>query len=76
MRVCVFCGSSNGNGDGYARAARDLAKVLVDAGTQLVYGGATVGTMGVLADTALAAGGSVIGVIPQQLVDHELAHPG
>lgn len=75
MRVCVFCGSSDGKAAAFSDAARELAEVLVGSGVELVYGGASVGMMGVLADTALAAGGRVHGVIPQQLVDHEIAHP-
>jgi uncharacterized protein (TIGR00730 family) len=76
MRVCVFCGSSPGRGDIYRDAAAGLGRLLAERGTGLVYGGASVGTMGVIADAALAAGGEVVGVIPQQLVDREIAHTG
>jgi hypothetical protein len=75
-RVCVFCGSSPGARSEYAAAARALAAALVRRGLGLVYGGAKVGVMGVVADTVLAAGGEVIGVIPNRLMTRELAHPG
>ncbi|HEY9293192.1 MAG TPA: TIGR00730 family Rossman fold protein [Microlunatus sp.] len=76
MRICVFCGSSTGRIPAYAEAAAGLGRLLAGRGIGLVYGGATVGTMGILADAALAAGGEVYGVIPQQLVDREIAHRG
>lgn len=76
MRVCVFCGSSPGNGPAYRAAAQRVGEVLAERGIGLVYGGASAGTMGVLADAALAAGGTVHGVIPQSLVDREVAHDG
>ena len=72
--VCVFCGSSAGARPEYAEAARRLGAALARRGLGLVYGGGHVGLMGVLADAALAAGGAVVGVIPQALVDRELAH--
>ncbi|WP_344633689.1 TIGR00730 family Rossman fold protein [Streptomyces glaucosporus] len=75
MRICVFCGSSGG-GDGYLEAARRVGRTLADRGIGIVYGGARVGMMGAVADAALAAGGSVIGVIPQGLVAWEVAHEG
>jgi uncharacterized protein (TIGR00730 family) len=75
-RICVFAGSSPGRRDAYAAAARDLARVAVERGYGLVYGGGRVGLMGVLADAALAAGGEVIGVIPRALATKELAHRG
>ncbi len=75
-RVCVYAGSNPGNDPAYAEAARQLATLLADRGIGLVYGGGRVGLMGVLADTALAAGGEVIGVMPQALVDREIAHTG
>ncbi|WP_228265989.1 LOG family protein [Microlunatus elymi] len=74
MRICVFCGSSTGRIPAYAQAAAGLGRLLAERGIGLVYGGATVGTMGVMADAALAAGGQVYGVIPGQLVDREIAH--
>src|SRR5919199_3791597 len=73
-RVCVFCGSSPGADPAYAAAARRLAEVLVRRGIGLVYGGGSVGLMGVLADAALAAGGEVTGVIPRALQAREVGH--
>jgi len=75
-KVCVFCGSSPGSQPDYAEAAKNLARALVESNIEVVYGGASVGIMGVLADTILAEGGHVIGIIPQTLVDKEIAHPG
>ena len=75
-RVCVYCGSNTGFRPVYAEAARDLANVLVRHEIDLVYGGADKGTMGVIADEVLRLGGKVHGVIPQMLIDKELAHQG
>ncbi len=75
-RVCVYCGSSNGRRATYAAAARELAAVLVHHDIELVYGGASVGIMGILADEVLALGGAAHGVIPEILVDKEIAHEG
>jgi uncharacterized protein (TIGR00730 family) len=75
-RVLVFCGSSPGRRPEYAEAARQLGELLAQRGLGLVYGGASVGLMGAVADGALAAGGEVIGVIPRQLVEHEIGHSG
>jgi uncharacterized protein (TIGR00730 family) len=72
--VLVFCGSSPGGRPEYARCAADLGRLLAARGIGVVYGGASVGLMGALADAALAAGGTVIGVIPTRLVEHEIAH--
>jgi uncharacterized protein (TIGR00730 family) len=74
--VCVFCGSSSGCRAEYAEAARRLGEALAASGLGLVTGAGHVGLMGVLADAALAAGGRVVGVIPQALVERELAHRG
>ncbi len=74
--VCVFCGSSFGASPVYATAARALGSLLAARGSTLVYGGSRVGLMGAVADAALAAGGKVIGVIPQSLVLKEVAHSG
>jgi uncharacterized protein (TIGR00730 family) len=74
--VCVMLGSSPGRRPEYADAVRDLAVTLVERGTAIVYGGAAVGAMGVLADAALAAGGEVVGVIPRRLLTAEIAHAG
>jgi uncharacterized protein (TIGR00730 family) len=75
-RICVFCGSSPGARLAYTEATAELARLLVADGIGLVYGGANVGLMAVLADTVLAEGGEAVGVIPQALVDKEIAHPG
>jgi len=75
-RLCVFCGSSAGARPEYAEAARDLAAELARRRLGLVYGGGSVGIMGILADAALAAGVEVIGVIPRPLASRELAHAG
>jgi len=76
MRICVYCGSRFGNGEVYVHAARQMGKALADRGIDLVYGGGRVGLMGALADASLQAGGTVIGVIPQSLVDREIQHTG
>jgi uncharacterized protein (TIGR00730 family) len=73
-RVCVFCGSNAGARPEYAATARELGTLLAQRGIGLVYGGAHVGLMGIVADAALAAGGEVIGVIPDSLVRKEIAH--
>jgi len=73
-RVCVFCGSSSGGDEAYAQAATELGHALARHHLALVYGGGNIGLMGRLADAALECGGHVIGVIPQGLVDRELAH--
>ncbi|HEX3977696.1 MAG TPA: TIGR00730 family Rossman fold protein [Solirubrobacteraceae bacterium] len=75
-RVLVFCGSSPGARPEYAQEADALGRLLAERGLGLVYGGARVGLMGAVADGALAAGGEVIGVIPRNLVEHEIAHTG
>jgi uncharacterized protein (TIGR00730 family) len=75
-RVCVFCGASSGRGPSYLNAARDFGRAVAERGLGLVYGGGRVGLMGAVADGALSAGGHVTGVIPQSLVDRELAHAG
>lgn len=74
--VCVFCGSNPGRTPVYLDAVAALARTLAGAGIRLVYGGASVGTMGALADGVLAAGGEVVGVIPEQQVGQEIAHEG
>ena len=73
-RICVFCGSSPGSRPGYSAAAIAIAKYLAASKISIVYGGSNVGLMGVLADTAIAAGGEIIGVIPRSLVAKEVAH--
>lgn len=74
--ICVFCGSCWGAKPAYAEAAREMGRRLAGRGITLVYGGGDVGLMGAAADAAMAAGGRVIGVIPQSLADKELAHHG
>ena len=76
QRLCVFCGSSAGSPPIYAEATRQMGQALAARDLGLVYGGGHVGLMGILADSVLASGGSVIGVIPQALVDKELAQAG
>jgi hypothetical protein len=75
-RVCVFCGSRHGSRPLYAETARDLGRELVHRGLGLVYGGGSVGLMGVVADTVLSLGGEVRGVIPDKLAKKELMHAG
>lgn len=73
-RICVFCGSNKGVRPVFAAVARQLAALLVERQLELVYGAGNVGLMGEIADAVLAAGGKVIGVIPQLLVQKEVAH--
>jgi hypothetical protein len=75
-RVCVYCGSREGGRPAYAEATRTLGAALVRRGLGLVYGGGGVGLMGVLADTVLAAGGEVTGVIPRALLAREVGKTG
>jgi uncharacterized protein (TIGR00730 family) len=74
--ICVFAGSSPGNDPALAEAARTLGAELVSRGYDLVYGGAKVGLMGLVADTVLAAGGHVFGVMPDFLATKEIVHTG
>ncbi len=74
--ITVFCSSSDGAAEAFRRAATELAAALAQRGAVVIYGGASVGLMGVLADAALAAQGRVVGVIPHQLADKEVAHAG
>src|SRR5947209_19653719 len=74
--ICVFCGSACGLQPIYTDAARQVGEVIARRGLGLVYGGGRVGLMGVVAEAALAAGGRVIGVIPQALATKEIAHDG
>jgi hypothetical protein len=75
-RICVFCGTNPGERPEYGAAARALGKLLADEGIELVYGGASVGIMGELADAVHEGGGHVTGIIPQQLMKKEAAHTG
>lgn len=72
--IAVYCGSNLGNIPAYYHATQDMAKALVRRGHRIVYGGGSVGLMGTLADTALACGGEVIGVVPHFLAEKEIAH--
>ena len=74
--ICVYCGSNAGSRPAYAERAAALGERIAREGLALVYGGGNVGLMGLAADAALAAGGEVIGVIPEQLVTWEVAHKG
>jgi len=74
--VCVYCGSRHGARPAYAEAARALGQAIGQRGWQLVYGGGKVGLMGEVADAVLAAGGRVVGVIPETLMKREVGHPG
>lgn len=75
-RICVFCGSNQGDMPAYADAARQLGNFLALEGMELVFGGGSVGLMGKTADAVMVAGGSVIGVIPDFLDRREIAHKG
>ena len=75
-RICVFCGSSRGTGEHYVDAARNLGLSLINHNLSLVYGGASVGLMGVIADTFIEKAGEVVGVIPKALFDREVAYTG
>ncbi|WXL25814.1 TIGR00730 family Rossman fold protein [Ectopseudomonas mendocina] len=76
MRLCVFCGSNPGNDPVYLEGAKRLGRALAEEEIGLVYGGASVGLMGAVADAALEAGGEVIGVIPRSLWEKEVGHTG
>jgi uncharacterized protein (TIGR00730 family) len=76
MRWCVFCGASSGHDPRYAAYARTVGEAIARAGIELVYGGGRTGLMGAVADAATAAGGKVIGIIPRQLDEREVAHQG
>jgi uncharacterized protein (TIGR00730 family) len=73
--ICVFCGSASGQGKLYLNQARAVGNLIAKNQFQLIYGGASVGVMGALADQVLAAEGEAVGVIPQSLVEWEVAHP-
>src|SRR5699024_5415264 len=74
-RITVFTGSRHGNSDAYVQAVESFAHALADHGYGLVFGGGDVGLMGVLADTVLAAGGEVTGIMPDALRTAEIPHP-
>jgi uncharacterized protein (TIGR00730 family) len=75
-RICVFCGTNPGSRPEYGAAARELGQILAEQEIELVYGGASVGIMGELADSVQEHGGHVTGIIPQQLMEKEAAHTG
>ena len=75
-RICVFCGTNTGSRPEYGAAARELGRLLAEENIELVYGGASVGIMGELADSVQEHGGHVTGIIPQQLMEKEAAHTG
>lgn len=74
--VCVYCGSANGVEEIYKDSARDLGRRIAEGGLRLVYGGGRVGLMGICADAALAAGGEVVGIIPEHIQKLEVDHTG
>lgn len=76
MNICIFCGSGAGNNPVYADAAEEMASLLCETGSTLVYGGGNIGLMGVLADQILSRGGKVIGIIPDFLMQKEVGHVG
>ncbi len=76
QRIGVYCASSFGANPSFLRGAQELGTLLGERGITVVYGGAQVGLMGAVADAALAKGGNVIGVIPESMIQHELAHTG
>jgi uncharacterized protein (TIGR00730 family) len=75
-RICVFTGSRDGTSPRYRAVAREVGEAIARRGWGVVYGGASVGLMGAVADAALGAGGEVTGVIPESMVAREIAHPG
>lgn len=75
-RLCVFCGAHVGAREAYADAAREVGRLVAERGLGLVYGGTSIGLMGLLAEAALAGGAEVIGILPGNLVEKEIAHRG
>jgi uncharacterized protein (TIGR00730 family) len=76
MNVCIFCGSATGNDPAYTQAAQQVAKLLYNSQSHLVYGGGNIGLMGVVADELMQLGGEVIGIIPDFLLQKEVGHRG
>lgn len=74
-RICVFCGSTMGISEVYSETARDMGRALVRRGLGLVYGGESVGLMGVLADAVMTEGGEAIGVLPEAMLAREIGKP-
>lgn len=75
LRVCIFCGSAAGKGDEYLQQAQAFGEMLAQEKCDLIYGGASIGVMGKIADVVLENGRRVVGVMPQSLVEWEVAHP-
>lgn len=75
FRVCVYCGARTGHDPRHLAAAQAMGRAIATQGAGLVFGGGHVGLMGAVADAALAAGGHVLGVIPERLLQRELGHP-
>jgi len=76
MNICIFCGSGAGNHPVYAEAAKEIASLLCETKSTLIYGGGNIGLMGIMADQVLQNGGKVIGVIPDFLMQKEVGHTG
>lgn len=74
--ICLFCGSNTGKDEVYAETTRTLVRMLAAAGIKIIFGGGKVGLMGVVAETAIAAGAHVVGVTPRRLLEHEVVHKG
>lgn len=74
MKVCVFCGSGSGKSNHYLELGTAIGKNLAEHGDELVYGGASIGVMGAMADACLEAGGTVYGIMPSKLVAREVCH--
>jgi uncharacterized protein (TIGR00730 family) len=75
-KLCIFCGSASGRGAKYLELGAKIGELLVQYNVALVYGGASIGLMGAIADSVMKNGGTAIGVIPKSLVDYEVAHDG
>ncbi len=76
MNICVFCGSAAGNRQAYVNAAIEVGSLIYNSGSSLVYGGGNIGLMGIVADEVMRRGGNVIGIIPDFLLQREVAHKG
>jgi len=76
MNVCIFCGSAPGKSNDYADAAKEIGALIHNSGSSLIYGGGNIGLMGIVADEVMRLGGNVIGIIPDFLLQREVAHKG
>lgn len=76
MNICVYCGSSNGNNKGILEQSQKFGRLLAERGHNLIYGGSSLGIMGIIADSVMLHQGEVIGVIPENLFRKEVAHQG